>query len=89
MKYWKIGRSWVGDGAECSRNSGTEWNGKIKRIKGKIAISSHELMFNEGTSYGVGTVRVVAIGHTEILDSSRPSIRKVVVHVGVLRGQNE
>ena len=37
MKYWKIGGSWVSDGAECS---GTEWNGKIKKIKGKIAISS-------------------------------------------------
>ena len=46
-------------------------------------------MFNEGASYGVGTVRVVAIGHAEILNSGRPSVRKVVVHVGVSRGQNE
>ena len=38
-KYWKIGGSWVGDGAECSGNSGTERNGKIKKIKKKIAIS--------------------------------------------------
>ena len=34
-KYWKIGGSWVGDGAECSGSSGTE------RYKGKIVISSH------------------------------------------------
>ena len=50
---------------------------------------SDELAFNEGVSYGVGTVGVVAVGHAEILDSGRPSIRKVVVCVGVSRGQNE
>ena len=41
-KYWKIGGSWVGDGAECSRSSRTEQH---KKNKGKIAISSQSYKF--------------------------------------------
>ena len=50
---------------------------------------SGELTFDEGASYGVGTVGVVAVGNAEILDSCRPSVRIVIIHVGGPRGQNE
>ena len=45
MKYGKIGGLWVGDGAECSRSSRMEQNGKIWEKQRKIAISSQSVNY--------------------------------------------
>ena len=75
MKYWKIGRSWVGDGAECSGNSGTERNGKIKRIKGENSdiIAHQQLCAKMKVEWTIEWARKPIAGRYAIADCTPPS----------------